>query len=64
MLPVLSPKWDNQTVLFQLPPLTRLLLADVDAGSDSPSMASKVLKWRKESAEKGWTLVKVLRCVS
>lgn len=29
------------------------MLADVDAGSDSPSMAGKVLKWRKENGEAG-----------
>ncbi|CCA68650.1 related to ERG8-phosphomevalonate kinase [Serendipita indica DSM 11827] len=55
-LPILSPKWDNNAILAQLPPLTRLLLADVDAGSDSPSMASKVLKWRKENTEEAHAL--------
>jgi len=29
------------------------MLADVDAGSDTPSLASKVLKWRKESGVQG-----------
>jgi len=29
------------------------MLADVDAGSDTPSLVGKVLKWRKEKAEEG-----------
>ncbi|KAG8826432.1 phosphomevalonate kinase [Serendipita sp. 401] len=51
LLPTLSPEnnaWTYRVQPFRLPPLTRLLLADVDAGSDSPSMASKVLKWPLE----------------
>jgi phosphomevalonate kinase len=52
-------KWDYQIKPFRLPPLTRLLLADVDAGSDSPSMASKVLKWRKENPAEGLCILAV-----
>lgn len=33
---------------LQLPPGLDLLLADVDAGSNTPSLVSKVLAWRKE----------------
>jgi phosphomevalonate kinase len=29
------------------------MLADVDAGSDTPSLVGKVLKWRKDKAEEG-----------
>ncbi len=29
------------------------MLADVDAGSDTPSLVGKVLKWRNEDAERG-----------
>ncbi len=29
------------------------MLADVDAGSDTPSLVGKVLKWRKEDGEGG-----------
>jgi phosphomevalonate kinase len=56
LLPTLSPEnetWDYKINRCRLPPYTRLLLADVDAGSDTPSMASKVLKWRKESGNEG-----------
>jgi len=52
LLPILradNDQWNYKAEPFRLPPLTRLLLADVDAGSDTPSMASKVLKWRKEN---------------
>ncbi len=36
---------------LQLPPGLDLLLADVDAGSNTPSLVSKVLAWRKEKPE-------------
>lgn len=29
------------------------MLADVDAGSDTPSLVGKVLKWRKEFSVEG-----------
>ncbi|KAG6844566.1 hypothetical protein H0H87_005908 [Tephrocybe sp. NHM501043] len=53
---VLAPNnsaWDHVVEPFQLPPLTRLMLADVDAGSDTPSLVGKVLKWRAENPEQG-----------
>jgi phosphomevalonate kinase len=56
--PALSPgdHWDYQTVPIQLPPLVRLVLADVSAGSNTPSLVSKVLKWHRENAEEADTL--------
>ena len=39
--------------ISELPPQTRLMLADVDAGSDTPSLVGKVLKWRKENPTEG-----------
>ncbi|CCM01462.1 uncharacterized protein FIBRA_03516 [Fibroporia radiculosa] len=45
-----NPAWDYRVEPFRLPPLTRLMLADVDAGSDTPSLVGKVLKWRKEDS--------------
>ncbi|EFI28147.1 phosphomevalonate kinase [Coprinopsis cinerea okayama7 len=53
LLPTLSPSnpaWDYRIEPFKLPPLTRIMLADVDAGSDTPSLVGKVLKWRKEKS--------------
>jgi len=50
---VLSPSnaaWNYRIEQFKLPPLTRIMLADVDAGSDTPSLVGKVLKWRKENS--------------
>lgn len=44
---------DHKVLPFKLPPLTRLMLADVDAGSDTPSLVGKVLKWRKAEAAQG-----------
>jgi phosphomevalonate kinase len=55
-LPIISPsnaQWNYRVQPFKLPPLTRLMLADVDAGSDTPSLVGKVLKWREEKAEEG-----------
>ncbi|KAK7057180.1 Phosphomevalonate kinase [Favolaschia claudopus] len=51
LLPTVSPSntaWNYKVSNFQLPPLTRMMLADVDAGSDTPSLVGKVLRWRKE----------------
>ncbi|KAI9066605.1 Phosphomevalonate kinase [Trametes sanguinea] len=51
--PVLSPsnpKWNYRVEPFKLPPQTRIMLADVDAGSDTPSLVGKVLKWRQAHA--------------
>lgn len=33
------------------------MLADVDAGSDTPSLVGKVLKWRKENDAEGISLI-------
>ncbi|KAH9832217.1 ribosomal protein S5 domain 2-type protein [Rhodofomes roseus] len=52
--PSISPSnnaWNHRVKPFKLPPLTRLMLADVDAGSDTPSLVGKVLKWRKEDSK-------------
>ena len=62
MLPVLSPSnklWNYRIEPFQLPPLTRIVLADVDAGSDTPSLVGKVLKWRNEDGNRGSNLIRV-----
>lgn len=56
LLPTLSPTnkaWNYDVKPFQLPPCTRLMLADVDAGSDTPSLVGKVLKWRQAEGEAG-----------
>lgn len=48
---------------FKLPPQTRLMLADVDAGSDTPSLVGKVLKWRRENpaeADRLWGVIDAL----
>ncbi|KAJ6499288.1 phosphomevalonate kinase [Mycena sanguinolenta] len=51
LLPIISPSnkaWNYKISNFQLPPMTRMMLADVDAGSDTPSLVGQVLRWRKE----------------
>lgn len=58
LLPALDrSKWDHQTTPFALPKGLRLMLADVDAGTDTPSFVGKVLKWReanKVEADELW----------
>lgn len=46
-----SPQWTNEHLTLPLPPRIRLLLADVDAGTDTPSFVKKVLQWRSDNAE-------------
>ncbi|KAF9412511.1 phosphomevalonate kinase [Podila epigama] len=61
LLKVLDPKqtvWDNKVVPFQLAPQLHLMLADIDAGSHTPTLVSNVLKWRKNKPEEAdglWT---------
>ncbi|CAG8565348.1 9509_t:CDS:2 [Ambispora gerdemannii] len=57
---IVSPenKWDNLVTPFSLPPEFILVLADVDAGSHTPSMVGKVLAWRKNNLDRAnslWT---------
>lgn len=47
-------RWDNQVSPFSLPPGFNLILADIDTGSNTPSMVSKVLQWRKDDSEQGF----------
>lgn len=58
LLPALDrSRWDHQTLPFSLPRGLRLMLADVDAGTDTPSFVGKVLKWReanRETADELW----------
>ncbi|KAK1923300.1 ribosomal protein S5 domain 2-type protein [Papiliotrema laurentii] len=51
-----SSAWDHTTLPFALPRGLRLMLADVDAGTDTPSFVGKVLKWRAESVDKAKSL--------
>jgi phosphomevalonate kinase len=55
----LNPKrWDQGNESFRLPKGVRLMLADVDAGTDTPSFVGKVLAWRKKEPEEAlqlWT---------
>ncbi|OCF35993.1 phosphomevalonate kinase [Kwoniella heveanensis BCC8398] len=49
-------KWDSSTKPFRLPRGLRLLLADVDAGTDTPSFVGKVLEWRKNNPDQAGKL--------
>ncbi|RSH77383.1 phosphomevalonate kinase [Apiotrichum porosum] len=57
---VRSDAWDTEQRPFRLPRGLRMMLADVDAGTDTPSFVGKVLAWRKdkpEEAKKLWDRV-------
>ncbi|KAL9618587.1 MAG: hypothetical protein Q9160_006698 [Pyrenula sp. 1 TL-2023] len=47
-----SRKWDAEILqqAVQMPQSLRLLMCDVDCGSQTPGMVKKVLKWREENA--------------
>ncbi|KAG0324859.1 phosphomevalonate kinase [Dissophora globulifera] len=54
LLKVLDPEqtsWDNVVAPFRLAPRLHLMLADIDAGSHTPTLVSNVLKWRKNKAD-------------
>lgn len=53
MLDVVRAQWDTEQRAFRLPRGLRMLLADVDAGTDTPSFVGKVLQWRKDKPEEG-----------
>ncbi|KAJ2226978.1 phosphomevalonate kinase [Coemansia sp. RSA 1722] len=47
-----NPGWDSEVVPVSIPPRFILRLADVDAGSNTPSMVKKILQWKQSDAEK------------
>lgn len=56
--PLHNPLWTTNPTSalvspFGLPPGVILILADVDAGSNTPSMVGKVLAWKKAQPEEG-----------
>jgi phosphomevalonate kinase len=48
--------WQMQVEPFKLPAGMRVVMGDVNAGSETPSMVRKVLKWKAEnpSGERDW----------
>ncbi|KAI0268714.1 ribosomal protein S5 domain 2-type protein [Gloeopeniophorella convolvens] len=59
LLPILAPQnnaWDFSVKPFALPPCTRLLLADIHAGSNTPLLVGQVLKWRTENSAQAHSL--------
>jgi len=47
-------KWDCSVQPINLPEGLELLMADVCGGSESPSMARKILEWKKKNRETGF----------
>ncbi|KAJ3319626.1 phosphomevalonate kinase [Boothiomyces sp. JEL0866] len=50
-LPLLGAGWDSVVSEFKLPPGVILQLGDVNCGSNTPKMVSKVLDWRLKNPE-------------
>ncbi|CAO3681682.1 unnamed protein product [Umbelopsis vinacea] len=48
--------WDNVVTPVKLPPRLRMMLADIDAGSHTPTLVGKVLSWRKQNASESKAL--------
>ncbi|KAJ2825448.1 phosphomevalonate kinase [Coemansia erecta] len=51
-----NPGWNSEVEPVAIPPRLTLRLADVDAGSNTPSMVKKVLQWQKANPEQAATL--------
>ncbi|KAJ2453469.1 phosphomevalonate kinase [Coemansia sp. RSA 2336] len=51
-----NPGWDSEVQPVAIPPRLTLRLADVDAGSNTPSMVKKVLQWQKSNSEQAAAL--------
>lgn len=50
---VTNKGWNHVVSPFKLPPYTRIMLADVDAGTDTPAAVGKVLAWKKQHPDQG-----------
>ncbi|GMM33648.1 phosphomevalonate kinase [Saccharomycopsis crataegensis] len=53
---VVNCKWEMIIQKCDLPPQVRILMGDVNNGSETPKLVSKVLKWRKENPEEAGNL--------
>ena len=45
---VVDSKWDFTHARCNLPPSLRLIMGDVNGGSETPKLVSKVMEWRKQ----------------
>ncbi|KAJ2155889.1 phosphomevalonate kinase [Coemansia sp. RSA 552] len=52
----MNPAWDSSIAPVAIPPRLTLRLADVDAGSNTPSMVKKVLQWQKSAPDRAAAL--------
>ncbi|KIK55390.1 hypothetical protein GYMLUDRAFT_76514 [Collybiopsis luxurians FD-317 M1] len=59
ILSIISPDnaaWNQRIKLFRFPPLTHIMLANIDHGSDIPLLVGKVLQWCKDDPDKAHAL--------
>ncbi|KAI9252638.1 phosphomevalonate kinase [Sporodiniella umbellata] len=57
---VINQEWDNKVVPFALPPGFEMILADIDAGSHTPTLVGKVIEWKKTKSVEANALWKEL----
>ncbi|OLL25499.1 Phosphomevalonate kinase, partial [Neolecta irregularis DAH-3] len=53
---MVNSTWDSEIESISLPRGVRVVMADVDAGSETPSMVRKVLAWKAEARDMAETL--------
>lgn len=46
---VVDTKWNMEITKCDLPPQIRILMGDINSGSETPKLVSKVLNWKKEN---------------
>lgn len=56
LVDLVEKEWDFTHEPCALPPHIRLLMGDIDGGSETPKLVSTVLKWRKENPDESLEL--------
>ncbi|KAJ2003478.1 phosphomevalonate kinase [Coemansia thaxteri] len=60
-----NPGWNSEVAPVAIPPRLALRLADVDAGSNTPSMVKRVLQWHSANPEEAgmlWSKLDAANC--
>ncbi|KAK6454934.1 Phosphomevalonate kinase [Scheffersomyces xylosifermentans] len=61
---VVDSDWDFNHTPCTLPPHIRLLMGDIQGGSETPKLVSKILQWKKEKPEQSSALYKDLNAAN
>ena len=63
LIHLVSSDWDQSRIPFSLPKNIEIVLGDVNSGSNTPKMVSKVMEWRKNNMQKCiFNLIQVKIC--